>query len=66
MLLFTHQLEGGAAMKFFLVATILLVPMQAFAQLGPVTVPEPVSLGLLAIGLGGVGAAEFIRRRKNK
>jgi len=66
MLLFSHQLEGGTAMKFFFVATILLAPFQAFAQVPGTPVPEPLSVGLLAIGLGGVGAAEFIRRRKNK
>ncbi len=47
-----------------LLAIAVLVPTQAFAQ--PVQTPEPVSLSLLAIGLGGLGAAELIRRRKGK
>jgi len=62
-----HQLEGGAAMKFFFVATVLLRPIQAFAQPVPsVPVPEPLSVGLLAVGLAGVGVAELIRRRRDK
>jgi hypothetical protein len=58
-------------MKFFmlLVATGLLVPMQALASIACTngcSVPEPISLALLAGGFAGLGAAEIIRRRRGK
>jgi len=49
-----------------MVATGVLLPLQAYASNGPAPVPEPVSLALLAIGAAGVGAAAWIRRRKDK
>ena len=49
-----------------LVLTAVLLPLQAYATTPPNGVPEPVSLVLLAVGAAGVGAAAWIRRRKDK
>jgi MYXO-CTERM domain-containing protein len=51
------------AIRFALVVTGLFLPLQANASVF-VSVPEPVSLTLLATGLAGLGAAELIRRRR--
>jgi hypothetical protein len=48
-----------------LVGTALLLPGQAFATVNT-SVPEPVSMALLAVGAAGLGAAAWIRRRKDK
>lgn len=53
-------------MIFALLTVIsLLVPTHSFAS-GPASAPEPLSLALLAGGFAGLGAAEFIRRRRGK
>ena len=45
--------------------TVVLLPVQALASVVG-TVPEPLSLALLATGIAGLGAAEVIRRRNKK
>ena len=49
----------------FLVIGVFL-PLHANATVPNGSVPEPVSLALLAVGAAGVGAAALIRRRKDK
>jgi MYXO-CTERM domain-containing protein len=43
----------------------MALPLEAQASV-TATVPEPATLVMLATGLAGLGAAEFIRRRKKK
>ena len=49
-----------------LIALGVMIPLHAYATNSPNGVPEPVSLALLAVGAAGVGAAAWIRRRKDK
>ena len=59
-------LKDCAFLLIGLVLTTGFLPLQAYATTPPNGVPEPVSLALLAVGAAGVGAAAWIRRRKDK
>jgi PEP-CTERM motif len=59
------KLLKSPAFLMGLLVTGVILPFQANAS-GPVGVPEPVSLVLLAVGAAGVGAAAWIRRRKDE
>ena len=51
---------------FFIGFLLMFLPLHANATVPNGSVPEPVSLALLAVGAAGVGAAALIRRRKDK
>ena len=55
--------------RMFFIGFLLIgvfLPLHANATVPNGSVPEPVSLALLAVGAAGVGAAALIRRRKDK
>jgi hypothetical protein len=56
---------SNARMVFSLLTLGFFAPIQASAS-SPVPTPEPVSLALFTTGIVGLGAAELIRRRKDK
>jgi len=53
------------AVMFTIVVLGMALSVEAQTSV-PSTVPEPATLVMLATGLAGLGAAEFIRRRKKK
>jgi MYXO-CTERM domain-containing protein len=53
------------AVVFTIAVLGMALPLEAQASV-TATVPEPATLVMLATGLAGLGAAEFIRRRKKK
>lgn len=56
--------DRAVMLTLAVVGTVL--PVEAQASLVPTVVPEPATIAMLATGLAGLGAAEFIRRRKKK
>lgn len=65
-----HGISGpnGCSTQFGVLAggAVNNVDEEAYARCGETTIPEPITMTLLATGLAGMGGAGFVRRRNKK